>query len=231
MAGQRPLGWEYPERIFWFQDWDFTTVTWEPRRMFENDEADEQWLIDWESEQAGPPEEPRAAAYYYVIRLTETILEREVKGTRRTAVIEDFWRRQRAILDLASRGQTLGEQFDAMHPVGPLSVYEPVNVKKGKQALGPDDIGWAKEYEEKILPIVQDVARRRGGREATISALLGEFPWLREPEALEASFEKPSRAAFVVLGAKYGISLGQTSRRVTSGREQLRKMMSQGDSA
>ncbi len=182
-----------------------------------------QWLKDWEEDQKGSPEDPRAAAYYATVRLIDLVLEQEIKRRPRLrVVVEDFHRRRRQILEMAEHGETLAAQFDSMQEAAQAALYEPVDARKGKTGKGPDNAGLLSECIS-LHPVVKDVLRLREfcNYDTVAAKLRSEFPQLTGDQAREASCLKPSMAVCIVLGARHDLSAGQIKKRLTAARREM----------
>jgi hypothetical protein len=166
-------------------------------------------------QRAGPPIDPRLAAYELVLSLARGELYRATKVSRRALVLSRFEEQNKKIEESATGCATFGEQLLAMH----RATHEIRIPRKQREKKGPTNAELLQEYEEAHSQIKR-LWSLEGNYQARTKRLLTAFPFLTDERASEAVSSKASRAAAVVVGAPYDLSASRLEARCAVARKQ-----------
>jgi hypothetical protein len=182
------------------------------------------------------PEDPRAAVFYHIVALAQSVIEGELKNPRRDAVLEEFERRRLEIFQAAQDCETYDEQFEKVGPAYQLAMYTPVKLSNArKPPAGTDDIGlyneqWRVKEKLEQLSDAWTVHKSRAGHDELRAA----FPGLDDVDLSEIP-SAPWEASVWIVATRRNLSVGYMKKRISKGRaereEILRKNASRDESS
>lgn len=177
-------------------------------------------LEEAQKQRAGPPLDPRAAAYELVLTLARGELYRATKKARRKLVLERFESEIQRIEGAVTGCESLGDQLSALHSL--VDATRLSDRRKEPRQRGPKDHELLDEYEE-IRPVIHRLWKQEAVFAKRVQRLQTAFPGLSDERAGEAYYQKPSRAAYEVLGERHGLSASQVQARCTQARKQRKE--------
>ena len=184
-------------------------------------QADSERIEAERSRRAGPALDPHALAYSCARDLAHAMFWRAIKNERRLAVVtKDFDDRIKRIEECMGGCETLGEQLDALDREEEESNAFDLDLRKGRQRTGPDNDTLLVEYSEvhsRVRAILK--LRSRLNHAQLIERLMIEFPFLEPEQAGDVPYSKPSCAAYIIVGAHYGVCPSTVRDRLTAARK------------